>query len=154
MPIQQLTDSLAMDKIKDDIHQDGFSIVRHFFTEKYTNEIIEQLDRHSTLQYDVQVVSDFNLINSVPFINILVHSRQLTWLVEQVLGDNSFPINAFVLDKTKDSNLGLDWHQDLKIAVKNKAEAVGYSNWTLESRIPAMSESYKDKEEHQNIFST
>lgn len=125
-----------MNNIKDSIQQDGFSIVPHFFTDKYIDEIIEQLDKHNALQYDKQIVSDFNLINSIPFINSLVHSRQLTSLVEQVLGDNSFPINAFVLDKTQDNNWGLGWHQDLKIAVKNKIETVGYSNWTVESGIP------------------
>lgn len=125
-----------MNNIKDSIQQDGFSIVPHFFTDKYIDEIIEQLDKHNALQYDKQIVSDFNLINSIPFINSLVHFRQLTSLVEQVLGDNSFPINAFVLDKTQDNNWGLGWHQDLKIAVKNKIETVGYSNWTVESGIP------------------
>lgn len=124
-----------MDNIKDDIQQEGFSIVRHFFTEKYIDEIIEQLDRHNALQYDKQVVSDSNLIHSIPFINSLVHSRQLISLVAQVLGENSFPINAFVLDKTQDSNWALDWHQDLKIAVKNKVDTLGYSKWTLESGI-------------------
>jgi len=125
-----------MDNIKDSMQQDGFSIVQHFFSDEYMDEIIVQLDKHNALQYDRKVVSDFNLINSVPFIHNLVYSKQLTSFVEQVLGGNFFPINAFVLDKTKDSNWGLDWHQDLKIAVKNKIETVNYSNWTVESGIP------------------
>ncbi len=125
-----------MANIKDSIQQDGFYIIRHFFNDKYIDDIIEQLDSHNALLYDKQIVSDFNLINSIPFVNSLVHSRQLTSLVEQVLGDNSFPINAFVLDKTQDNNWGLDWHQDLKIAVKNKIETAGYGNWTVESGIP------------------
>ena len=136
MTIVQLTNSLAfMDKIKDIIQQDGFSIVRHFFTDKYIDEIIEQLDRHHALEYDKQIVSDFNLLNSIPFVKSLVHSRQLISLVKQVLGDNSFPINAFVIDKTQDNNWCLDWCQDLKIAVKNKIETSGYRNWTVESGI-------------------
>ena len=137
MTTEQTTDSLAfMGNIKDSIQQDGFSIVRHFFTSKYIDDIIEQLDSHNALLYDKQIVSDFNLINSIPFINSLVHSKQLTSLVGQVLGDNSFPINAFVIDKTQDNNWGLDWHQDLKIAVKNKIETPGCGNWTIEIGIP------------------
>lgn len=127
--------SALMDNIKDDIQQLGFSIVQHFFTNKYIEEIIEQLDRHRALQYDKQELSDFNLINFIPFIHTLAHSRQLTFLVKQVLGDNAIPINAFVLDKTQDNNWKLDWHQDLKIAVKAKIETSGYSNWTIESGI-------------------
>ncbi len=125
-----------MNNIKDSIQQEGFSIVRHFFTDQYIDEIIWELDRHNALQYDKQIVYDFNLINSIPFINSLAHSKQITSLVEEVLGGNSFPVNAFVLDKTQDNNWGLGWHQDLKVAVKNKIETVGYSNWTVECGIP------------------
>ncbi len=118
------------------MQKEGYVILRHFFTDKYMDELIEQLDRHDALLYDRKVAADFNLMKSIPFINNLVHSKQLTSLVEQVLGDRSFPINAFVLDKTKDSNWGLDWHQDLKIAVKSKIETVNFSHWTMESGIP------------------
>ena len=96
-----------MDKIKDIIQQDGFPIVQHFFTDKYIDEIIEQLDRHNALEYDKQIVSDFNLLNSIPFVKSLVHSRQLISLVKQMLGDNSFPINAFVIDKTQSFGIPL-----------------------------------------------
>jgi len=124
-----------MDKIKDIIQQDGFPIVQHFFTDKYIDEIIEQLDRHNALEYDKQIVSDFNLLNSIPFVKSLVHSRQLISLVKQMLGDNSFPINAFVIDKTR-QQLGPWLASGLeKIAVKNKIETSGYSNWTVESGI-------------------
>ncbi|GHN00422.1 hypothetical protein WSM22_19110 [Cytophagales bacterium WSM2-2] len=124
-----------MNDTKDSIQQNGFSIVPHFFSDNYTDGIIEELNRHNALAYDKQIVSDFNLLNSVPFIRNLAHGNQLKSLADLVLGDASFPLNAFVLDKTQDSNWGLDWHQDLKIAVKNKIETTGYSNWTVEYGI-------------------
>jgi ectoine hydroxylase-related dioxygenase (phytanoyl-CoA dioxygenase family) len=127
---------MIMDNIKNSIQENGFSIVQHFYTDKHIDEIIEQLERHNVLLYDKQVVSDSNLVNSIPFINSLAHSSQLIALVKQVLGENSFPINAFILDKTQDCNWELDWHQDLKIAVKHKIETADYNNWTIESGIP------------------
>jgi ectoine hydroxylase-related dioxygenase (phytanoyl-CoA dioxygenase family) len=124
-----------MNDTKDSILQNGFSIIPHFFSDIYTDEIIEELNKHKALQYDKHVVSDFNLINSIPFVRSLAYGSQLKSLADLVLGDTSFPINAFVLDKTQDSNWGLDWHQDLKNAVKNKIETPGYSNWTVEYGI-------------------
>ncbi len=124
-----------MDNIKEMIKMDGFTIIRHFFEDKYIEKIVEQLACNHALKYDSQIVSNFNLLNSITFIKDLVHSDQLTSLIKQVLGDSSFPINAFVLDKTQDNNWGLDWHQDLKIAFKNKIETAGYSDWTIESGI-------------------
>lgn len=136
MTAKQLSNSLFINTIKNDILQDGFSIIRHFLTDKYIDGLIEQLDRYGVLSYDSQKVTDFNLLRSFPFINMLAVSRQLMSVVEQLLGETSFPVNAFILDKTQDNNWSLNWHQDLKIAVKCKIETTGYSNWTVESGIP------------------
>jgi ectoine hydroxylase-related dioxygenase (phytanoyl-CoA dioxygenase family) len=125
----------AMDNIKKVIVEEGYFIAPHFYSDKFVDEIIEQLNRHSALQYSKQNPSDFNLLTNIPFIKDLAHSQPLFSSVKQVIGENAFPANCFVLDKTLDNNWGLDWHQDLKIAVKNKIETVGYSNWTVECGI-------------------
>ena len=122
-----------MENIKDDIVQEGFFIAEHFFTDKFIDEIIEQLDRYDALEYSKKENSAFNLLTYIPFIKELAHSQQLISSAKQVLGDNAFPTNAFVLDKTRDDNWGLDWHQDLKIAVKRKIETKGYDNWAWDS---------------------
>lgn len=131
----KLFKTTSMEHYKNNIQQEGFVIIPSFFTENDMDYIIEQLDKMNVLKYDKPISSDFNLIQSMPFVYNLANSNELISLVKEVLGTNAFPINAFVLDKTKDYNWGLDWHQDLKIAVKHKIETVGYSNWTVESGI-------------------
>jgi len=56
-------------------------------------------------------------------------------IVRGELGDSTFPIDALLLDKSLNQNWGLDWHQDLKIAVTNKIEVPGYGCWTKEFGI-------------------
>lgn len=124
-----------MENIKNDIDHEGFFIGRNFYSDQFIDELLEELKRSNALQYEKQEISDFNMITRIPFVNELAHSHQLISLVMLVLGENAFPINAFVLDKTKNNNWGLDWHQDLKIAVKTKIETAGYYNWTVESGI-------------------
>jgi len=124
-----------METINENIQQEGFSIVQHFFDDSYIDEVIKELEEHEAFQYDNKVASSTNLLLSIPFLNNLAHSRQLTTNVEEVLGNNSFPLNAFVLDKTQSNNWELDWHQDLQVAVKNKIETTGYNNWSVECGI-------------------
>jgi ectoine hydroxylase-related dioxygenase (phytanoyl-CoA dioxygenase family) len=124
-----------MENLKDDIDRDGFMINQQFYSESFIDEIIEQLDRSNALQYDKLEISEFNLITRVPFVEGLAHSHRLISLVKQVIGDNALPTNAFVLDKTQNNNWGLDWHQDLKIAVRRKIETNGFYNWTIESGV-------------------
>ncbi|HTN46329.1 MAG TPA: phytanoyl-CoA dioxygenase family protein [Flavipsychrobacter sp.] len=125
-----------MKNIKQEITEEGFLIRQHFYTDQFIDEIIRELDASTTLQYNKQEVAGSNLVRSIPFIKDLAHSQPLISLIKQVLGNHAYPLNAFVLDKTQENNWGLDWHQDLKIAVKQKIETPGYDNWTSECGIP------------------
>jgi ectoine hydroxylase-related dioxygenase (phytanoyl-CoA dioxygenase family) len=114
------------------IKDHGFSIINNFFTETQTERILSELDKHNALQYETQQISDHNLLRTIPFINEIATSAPLLSIVRQAIGNNIIPVNALVLDKTLQSNWGLDWHQDLKIAVANKIETPGYNHWTVE----------------------
>lgn len=123
--------------VKDSILQDGFSIIHPFFTLEYMDELIVQLESHNAFTFDKQVSdSCSNLIHTIPVVKNLAYSAQIITIVENVLGNISFPVYAVILDKSQDNNWGLDWHQDLKISVKHKIETTGYRNWTEESGIP------------------
>lgn len=122
--------------VKAQLDEEGFVIVRNLYTDRLIDEIIDQLDTYHALEYSQQETDSFNLIKSIPFIKDLANSESLISLVKQVLGSHAYPINAFVLDKTQQHNWGLDWHQDLKIAVKKKIETEGYNQWTVEHGIP------------------
>lgn len=45
------------------------------------------------------------------------------------------PVRALAFDKSADSNWGVPWHQDRVIAVKEKAEAPGFSSWSNKSGL-------------------
>ncbi len=50
--------------------------------------------------------------------------------------DNHFPVRVLAFDKTPQSNWNLGWHQDRVIAVKDRREADGFSNWTVKNGTP------------------
>ena len=45
------------------------------------------------------------------------------------------PVRCILFDKTPESNWPVAWHQDLTIAVQNKADIVGYSNWSMKDGV-------------------
>jgi len=48
-----------MEHVNDDIVREGFLIAHHFYTGKFIDEIITQLDRYNALQYNKQIRSGF-----------------------------------------------------------------------------------------------
>jgi len=65
----------------------------------------------------------------------LAYSEKIMDFGSNILGNSIKPIDAFILDKTLRSNWELNWHQDLKLRVKNRSDLPGYSNWSLEAGI-------------------
>jgi ectoine hydroxylase-related dioxygenase (phytanoyl-CoA dioxygenase family) len=117
------------------IEVDGFSIINEFIPELQVNEIHSALERRNVLDFDDAKASGFNLLRIIPAVEQLASSARLLSIVRGELGDSTFPINALLLDKSLSQNWGLDWHQDLKIAVTNKIDVPDYDNWTKEYGI-------------------
>jgi hypothetical protein len=45
------------------------------------------------------------------------------------------PVRILAFDKTVGSNWNLGWHQDRVVALKEKVETVGFSNWTIKGGV-------------------
>jgi len=45
------------------------------------------------------------------------------------------PVRAILFDKNSETNWTLGWHQDRTIAVRERADVVGFSNWTMKSGV-------------------
>ncbi len=116
-----------------DYLENGFAFFEHFYNEGFTDGLLDVLEQSGALSYDTTF--DANLYRSVPVVKELCASAPLIELVKDVTGLDAKPVKAFILDKTSTSNWGLDWHQDLKITVKEQKEAEGYYNWTTEAGI-------------------
>ena len=51
------------------------------------------------------------------------------------LGPHAKPVRALLFNKTADRNWSLSWHQDRTVAVRDRFETPGFSNWTVKSGI-------------------
>jgi len=70
-----------------------------------------------------------------PAVRALATSPKLRALVEEVLGDPSFPVRALLFDKTPAANLLVPWHQDLSICVKFRLYVPGFGPWSTKAGV-------------------
>jgi len=77
-----------------------------------------------------------NLLEAVPEVRALARLESVRALAEPVLGPGCFVVRAILFDKTPDANWKVAWHQDLTIAVRERAEAPGFGPWSEKAGIP------------------
>jgi hypothetical protein len=52
------------------------------------------------------------------------------WLAALACGGPAWPVKATIFDKTATANWKVPWHQDLTIAVRERAEVAGFGPWS------------------------
>jgi ectoine hydroxylase-related dioxygenase (phytanoyl-CoA dioxygenase family) len=66
----------------------------------------------------------------------LAESPAVRGLVEPVLGDAARLVRSILFTKGEDANWQVPWHQDLAIAVRERAEVAGYASWSVKDGVP------------------
>ncbi len=77
-----------------------------------------------------------NLMQRVPEIATLAVSHKLRSLLGDRDGIEFFPVRSIFFDKTPEANWLVPWHQDLSIAVKQRADVSGYGPWSIKDDVP------------------
>jgi ectoine hydroxylase-related dioxygenase (phytanoyl-CoA dioxygenase family) len=76
-----------------------------------------------------------NLMQCVPTVAALAVSSKLLGVLEEMLGEECFPVRSIFFDKTPEANWLVPWHQDLSVAVKERAEIPGYGPWSTKQGV-------------------
>jgi hypothetical protein len=111
---------------KQRVEQDGFAIVPTCLDEA----TVELLNK----QFDDTRYPERNLL-SVPSVRALAISRPVREIMEAVLGPECVAVRGIFFNKTRSSNWKVVWHQDLTIAVRERADVSGFGPWTTKAGI-------------------
>jgi len=114
----------------------GYAFIDDFYPKEEIDHLEGILEKHKVFDYQFSTIHHHNLIHSVPAAKQMAASGKLSALAKNILGNNARPFYSIILDKTIHSNWELDWHQDLKIAVKKRIDTAGYYGWSDEAGIP------------------
>lgn len=118
----------------------GFAVVPGLISPGTATALAEAVERASaavgSLRRDEAVYGMRDLLRGVPEVRALAGSASVLDRVEAVLGAGAFAVRGLWFDKTPAANWGVPWHQDLTIAVRERAEAAGFGPWTVKGGIP------------------
>lgn len=122
------------------IEREGFAVVDDVLDSETVESLIRELtaakiDNRGS-QRAGQTFGLRDLLHAVPATRDLANSASLKSLVDPILGNSARVVRAIYLDKHKDANWKVAWHQDLTIAVREKIEVEGFSAWTIKAGIP------------------
>ena len=66
----------------------------------------------------------------IPVVASLARSKRFLDLVQPHVSADPFPVRAIYFDKSAESNWLVSWHQDLTIALRERAETPGFGPWS------------------------
>ena len=75
-------------------------------------------------------------LSRCPAVAQFAASDAVTKLVNPVLGGKAFAVRGMLFDKTPEANWRVAWHQDLTIAVRERAEVPGFGPWSMKEGVP------------------
>ena len=71
-----------------------------------------------------------------PEVAAFAASARLLALVRPHLNDEPRAVRAIFFDKTPDANWLVPWHQDLTLAVRERADVPGFGPWSVKDGVP------------------
>ncbi|WP_435005307.1 phytanoyl-CoA dioxygenase family protein [Tundrisphaera lichenicola] len=129
----------AIADLAESVGRDGFAVIPDILPPRDVDTLIEAVDRagpsDALLRRVEEVYGMRDLLRAIPEVRSLAGSGAILDLVDSVLGPGAFAVRGLLFDKTEGANWGVPWHQDLTIAVRQRAVSEGYGPWTVKAGI-------------------
>jgi ectoine hydroxylase-related dioxygenase (phytanoyl-CoA dioxygenase family) len=113
------------------IHRDGFAVVPDVLPQSQVAELaahVEPLLRE--LPAGVR-----SLAAKAAKVHQLAQSHEVRSLVQPVLGAGARLVRSILFAKSAEANWQVAWHQDLTIAVQQRAEVDGFASWSMKDEV-------------------
>lgn len=121
----------------------GFAVVEHCLSDVEVSDLRAAVDAAIVENQDDTAVRDRggvyairNLTEIVPEIRKLHAHEGIARIVAPVLGPSALLVRGLLFDKSAGANWGIFWHQDLSIAVRERADVAGFGPWSVKAGIP------------------
>ena len=124
------------------IDEDGYAIVPECLCETDLRRLaaglertVERAGQHVAIRSRGGVYAIRNLLDTVPECRELCRHPSIRALIEPILGAEAGVVRASLFEKSVDANWGVFWHQDLSIAVRQRAEVHGFGSWIRKAGV-------------------
>jgi hypothetical protein len=114
------------------LDEKGFEIVPSF----ETSEWVESYRALIELQFPAIAAAGIrNIAQKCEPIRLLAENSVARRLVDERIGGPARLVRSILFNKSPDANWLVAWHQDLSIAVEERAVVPGYENWTVKDGV-------------------
>lgn len=115
------------DSIALNLDTDGYCVVPGVLNHVCLTSLVTELTR---LVSDTQSAGVRDLARKCPAVLAFANSPLVRAIVDPIAGADARLVRSILFIKDRDTNWGVSWHQDLAIAVQERAEIDGYSGWS------------------------
>ena len=126
-------------RISKEIREKGFAIVPDILTTARRDELLQFCQSYLRPQAGIRRSRSGgirHLFDAIPEAHEIACSGPVAALVTDILGPNAFPVRGILLDKSASVNWAVPWHQDLCIAVRERAEVHGDGPCSVKQSVP------------------
>ena len=117
---------------KPTLAKDGFCVIPSVLD---SNKVSELLSALKPMQHNKASAGIRALAQKLPQIHALVESSTIRSILEPILGTKAHMVRSVLFTKDQETNWQVAWHQDLSIAVTDKADIEGYSRWSIKEGL-------------------
>ena len=116
------------------VERDGWAVTAPVVPQLAVDRLVAELELVAASQAARGGVR--NLLDVSPAVRGLAASPPVRSAAEAVLGPGCFAVRATLFDKTPEANWKVVWHQDVSIAVRERASVTGFGPWSEKAGVP------------------
>ncbi len=115
--------------------QQGFALTGPLLAAQQTKSLIALVEQHTPDSQGPRRGGLRDVMSLVSELRFVADDPAVRAFVEAILGPQAFVVRATLFDKTDAANWKVPWHQDVTIAVQQRAELVGYGPWSVKAGV-------------------
>jgi predicted DNA-binding transcriptional regulator YafY len=123
----------GLKKAQRNIQSKGHSVLNDIYTQREIKKISNILHKYFA-DSEEPTFGKRTLLMDLPALKHFLLNENLLEIVHSI-DPKAFLTRAIYLDKPKDQNWAVGWHQDVPINVKEKTPTDGFTSWTLKKGI-------------------
>lgn len=125
---------MNLEKHKNNILENGFTIFRDIFSEEDIDKISDHIQNIDTSKETFRKSEDLfairQFLKEIPGINELIFNDKIKAIIKEIFGEKYFIVKSIYFDKPEKSNWYVAYHQDLTISVDKKLQLENFGPWT------------------------
>jgi len=113
----------------------GYAVIEHVFGPDEVDDLIRDTEAMAVEAVAAGHGGARDVLRRIPGIRRVLRHPRVVEVVQDILDADAYAVRGILFDKNATANWKVPWHQDLSIAVQARADADGYSSWSVKAGV-------------------